>query len=416
MALSPIPEILDELRAGRVIVLVDDEQRENEGDFVCPAEKITPQIINFMTRVGGGYLCLALTEADCNRLDLVPQSSANTALHGTALTVSVDAHTRHGVTTGVSAPDRATTIRLIIDPASAPDDFVRPGHINPLRARKGGVLVRTGQTEGSTDLARLAGLHPAAVLIEIVREDGEMARMPELEALCAEHKIKMCSVQQIIEYRLAREHLIERLEPRGGTPIDTPYGRFNLIAYHSTIDALPHLALTVGGVGDLDEAGCAAQISEPVLVRMHRRDLLGDIFDEATSRTGQLLRASMRMIHDAGRGTLVYMRPEGIGEDLGGRLLQIKRPHRDDVNTPDLTRHDGVAARVRPLDQRDFGIGGQILRDLGLRRLRILTNRPRKFRGLAGFGLEICEQIPVRGADQPQAATRAADPAAVAGG
>ncbi|MHC4081501.1 MAG: 3,4-dihydroxy-2-butanone-4-phosphate synthase [Planctomycetota bacterium] len=397
MALSPIPEILDELRAGRVIVLVDDEQRENEGDFVCAAEKVTPQIINFMTRVGGGYLCVALTGEDCDRLDLAPQATANTALHGTALTVSVDGHPRHGVGTGVSAPDRTRTIQLLIDPTSAADDFVRPGHVNPLRARDGGVLVRTGQTEGSTDLARLAGIQPAAALIEIVQEDGEMARMPELEALCAEHGLKMCSVQQVIEYRLAREHLVERLEPREGTFIETPYGRFNLIAYHSTIDALPHLALTVGGLGDLNGDGRPLPIDEPVLVRMHRRDLLGDIFDEATSPSGKDLRASLRMIHEAGRGALVYMRPEGVTEDWRGRLQKIRRPHQDDVNRPDLTRGDSVAAKVQPMDQRDFGIGSQILRDLGLRRLRILTNHPKKLRGLAGFGLEICEQVPIQG-------------------
>ena len=238
MPLSPITEILEELRAGRIIVLVDDENRENEGDFVCAAEKTTPQVINFMTRVGGGYLCLPLTGDHCDRLDLVPQASANTSLHTTAMTVSVDGHPRHGVGTGISASDRSRTIELILDPASNPDDLVRPGHINPLRARNGGVLVRTGQTEGSIDLVRLAGLHPSALIIEVVRPDGEMARMPELEALCTEHQLKMCSVQQIIEYRLERECLIERLEPYDGTPIETPYGRFNLIAYRSAIDAL----------------------------------------------------------------------------------------------------------------------------------------------------------------------------------
>ena len=395
MALSPIPEILDELRAGRVIVLVDDEQRENEGDFVCAAEKVTPQVINFMTRVGGGYLCVALAGKDCDRLDLAPQATANTALHGTALTVSVDGHPRHGVGTGVSAPDRNKTIQLLIDRNTTADDFVRPGHVNPLRARDGGVLVRTGQTEGSTDLTRLAGLQPAAALIEIVREDGEMARMPDLEVLCGEHNLKICSVQQIIEYRLARDHLVERLDPREGTPIETPYGCFNLIAYHSSIDALPHLALTVGGVGDLDGDGRPRQIDEPVLVRMHRRDLLGDIFDESTSPSGKILRASLRMIHEAGRGTLVYMRPEGVPEDWRGRLQTIRRPHQDDVNHPDLTRGDSVAARVQPMDQRDVGVGSQILRDLGLRRLRILTNHPKTLHGLGGFGLEICEQVPV---------------------
>jgi 3,4-dihydroxy 2-butanone 4-phosphate synthase/GTP cyclohydrolase II len=233
------------------------------------------------------------------------------------------------------------------------------------------------------------------MIIEIVREDGEMARVPELEAICDQHGLKMCSVKQIIEWRLAREHIIERLDPPGGTPIDTPHGRFNLIAYRSAIDALPHLALTVGGVGDLDGDGSAHEITEPVLVRMHRRDLLGDIFDETTTHSGQTLRTALRMIHDAGRGTLVYLRPEGVGEDLRGRLQQMRRSGIDDVNTPDLTRNHGPAADAGTIQQRDFGIGSQILRDLGLRRLRIITNNPKTLQGLAGFGLEIVEQVPV---------------------
>jgi 3,4-dihydroxy 2-butanone 4-phosphate synthase/GTP cyclohydrolase II len=396
MPLSPIPEILDELRAGRVIVLVDDEGRENEGDFVCAAEKVTREIINFMTRVGGGYLCVPLTSADCERLDLHAQASSNSSLYGTPLTVSVDAHPRHGVTTGVSAADRMRTIQLLIDPASRPDDFVRPGHINPLRARDGGVLVRTGQTEGSVDLARLAGLHPSGVLIEVVNSDGTMARMPELEALCRQHGLKMCSVEQVIEHRLARETLIRRMDPVQGTPIDTPYGRFNLIAYQSRIDPLPHLALTVGGVGDLDSSSGPSQIEQPVLVRMHRRDLLGDIFDEASNPSGRQLRGSLRMLAEAGRGVLVYLRPEGAGDGLSARLQRINRPAETDVNVPDLTRADGVAARAQPMDQRDFGIGVQILRDLGLRRLRVLTNHPKHLPGLQAFGLEIVEQVPIQ--------------------
>ncbi len=401
MALSPIPEILDELRAGRIIVLVDDEDRENEGDFVCAAEHVMPEIVNFMTRVGGGYLCLALTGADCDRLELVPQAAANTSLRTTALTVSVDGHPRHGISTGVSAQDRARTIRLIIDPASRPDDFVRPGHVNPLRARDGGVLARTGQTEGSTDLARLAGLHPSALLIEIVREDGEMARRSDLEAICARHRLKMCSVEQVIEYRLAREQLVQRLDPIDGTPIDTAHGRFNLIAYRSAVDALPHLALTVGGVGALDGDGRPRAIEDPVLVRVHRRDLLGDIFDELGSRSGQVLRSSLRMIQDAGRGALVYLRPEGAGSDLRGRLQQVSRNGRPDVNVPDLTSGDGAAGRAQPIDRREVGVGSQILRDLGLRKLRLLTNHPRTYLGLSGFGLEVAEQVPIQG---PQAA------------
>ena len=388
MTLSAVPEILTELQAGRIIVLVDDENRENEGDFVCAAEKVTTDIVNFMTRVGGGYLCLSLTGADCDRLELVPQATANTSLRTTAMTVSVDGHPRHGVGTGISAPDRVKTIQLILDSDTSPDDLVRPGHINPLRSRDGGVLVRTGQTEGSTDLARLAGLHPSALIIEIVRPDGEMARMPDLETLCSEHGIKMCSVRQIIEYRLAREQIIERLEPRAGTPIETPYGRFNLIAYSSTIGPLPHLALTVGDIGN-------GSTDEPVLVRVHRRDLLGDIFDETSTQSGRTLRSSLKMIQAAGRGALVYLRPEGIGDDLRDRLQQIRRPATDDINAPDLTRSDGPAGTALPMDERELGIGSQILRDLGLHRLRIITNHPRKLRGLAGFGIEIVEQVPV---------------------
>lgn len=399
MPLSPIPEILDELRAGRVIVLVDDENRENEGDFVCAAEKITPQIINFMTRVGAGYLCVPLTSDDCRRLDLESQvpGGRNNSVWGTPLTVSVDGHPRHGVGTGVSAADRVKTIQLLIDPKSTASDFVRPGHINPLRARNGGVLVRTGQTEGSVDLARLAGLHHSAVLIEVVSENGEMARMPQLEEICKQHKLKMCSVEQIIEYRLARETLVERIAPEGGTPIETPYGKFCLIAYQSQIDPLPHLALTVGGVGALDPAtGKAKTIDEPVLVRMHRRDLLGDIFDEASNPTGQQLRSSLRMIQKAGRGVLVYLRPEGVGDNLRGRLQKVRRPSGgDNINAPDLTRPDGVAARARPIDERDIGIGGQILRDLGLNRLRLLTNHPKLWPGLHGFGLEVVELVAI---------------------
>ncbi len=397
MPLSPIPEILDELRAGKVVVLVDDENRENEGDFVCAAEKVTPEIINFMTRVGGGYLCVSLTRADCDRLDLQPQSTSNNSMWGTPLTVSVDGHPKHGVGTGVSAPDRVKTIQLLIDPATTADDFVRPGHINPLRARDGGVLVRTGQTEGSIDLARLAGLHPSAVIIEVVKEDGEMARMPDLERICAQYNLKMCSVEQIIEYRLARETLIERIAPIEGTPIDTSCGRFNLIAYQSAIDPLPHLVFTTGGIGEIDPStGMAKAVDEPVLVRVHRRDLLGDIFEEATNPTGKRLRKSLQMIQDAGRGALVYVRPEGIGDDLRARLQRIRRPSQgENINAPDLTRADGVAGRAVPLDQREIGIGGQILRDLGLTRLRLLTNNPQPYPGLHGFGLEIVEHVEI---------------------
>jgi 3,4-dihydroxy 2-butanone 4-phosphate synthase / GTP cyclohydrolase II len=378
-----------------MIVLVDDEQRENEGDLVCAAELATPQHVHFMVRHTPGYLCVALTGSDCDRLDLHPQTGANTSVRGTAMAVSVDGHPRHGVGTGISASDRAKTIRLLADERTRPDDLVRPGHMVPLRARDGGVIVRTGQTEGSVDLMRLAGLRPAAVISEVCRDDGEMARMAELEALCREHDLKMCSVEQIIEHRLAREALVTRIEPIEGTVIETPDGRFNLIAYQSAIDPLPHLALTVGGVGDLDAGGHARRIDDPVLVRMHRRDLLGDIFDESSYPSGRHLRASLAAIQKAQRGALVYLRPEGAGDDLRSRLQRISRPGADDVNAPDLTRIDGVGWRLQPMDQRDFGIGGQILRDLGLSRLRLLTNTPKSMPGLHGFGLEIVDQIPI---------------------
>ena len=388
MALATIEEILEALRVGKIIVLIDDENRENEGDFVVAAEHITIELINFFTRIGGGYLCVAMTGDDCDRLELGPQVKENTSVRGTPFTISVDGHPRHNITTGISAADRVKTIELLVDTASSPDDFVRPGHINPLRARNGGVLARTGQTEGSVDLCRLAGLKPIAAIIEVVREDGEMARVPDLEKICEKYEFKMCSVEQIIEYRLARESLISRIEPTCGTPIETPYGTFNLIAYHSTIDAVPHLALTVGGVGELDEYGAAKTIDEPTLVRVHRRNLLGDIFDATDHPSGKELRASLRMIAKAGRGALVYLRPEQFGDEFVDRLQKIQRPAID-VNVPDLTDSK------KPMDRRDYGTGVQIIRDLGLKKLKLLTNHPKHLTALHGFGIDIAEQIPI---------------------
>lgn len=395
---SPIPEILDELRAGRLIVLTDDENRENEGDFVQAAQFATPESINFMLREARGYLCLSLTEHDCDRLDLHPQSPVNSSVRGTPLTVAIDAAPRFGVSTGVSAHDRATTIRLAIDPSTRPPDFVRPGHINPLRSRDGGVLVRTGQTEGSVDLCRLAGLHPSAVLIEIMREDGQMARGPDLERLCARHGIKMCSVNQIIEHRLARDSLIRRLPPAEGTPIRTEFGEFTLIAFESVVDALPHLALCVGGVGQLDGAGRPIGSDAPTLVRMHRRHLLGDIFGEFSSSpegpTSRTLHASLRAIQQAGHGALVYLRPEGVGDSLAARLQALRRGSHD-LDRLDLTHPLGPGGQAAPMHLREFGIGGQILRDLGIRRLRLLTNHPKAMPGLEAFGVEIVEHVPL---------------------
>lgn len=385
--LASIPEVLDDLRAGKMVILVDDEDRENEGDLIMPAQFVTPDAITFMLTHARGYLCLCLTEGDCERLDLSPQSPNNTSVRGTPFTVSIDGHPRHGFTTGVSAHERAKCIQMAIDPSCGPDAFVRPGHINPLRSRDGGVLVRIGQTEGSVDLCRLAGLRPQAVLLEIMRDDGQMARRPDLEIFREKHGLKMCSVAQIIQYRLARESLVKRIEPVGGTPIRTAFGAFNLIAYESEVDALPQLALTAGGVGRLGPDGQAVRHDAPMLVRMHRRDLLGDVFhDLATSGAGataDVLHSALRLIAQEGRGAVVYLRPEGMGDGLSQRLTAIRRP---------AGAKSGMSSQV-PMHLREFGIGGQILRDLGLSRLRLLTNHPKELPGLDAFGLEIVDQL-----------------------
>ena len=393
---SPIDEILDELRAGRIIVLTDDEDRENEGDLVMAAQFITPEAISFMVRQAAGYLFLSLTEADCDRLDLHAQSAINTSVRGTPLTVSIDGHPKHGFTTGVSAQERAKTIKLALDPASTGSDFVRPGHINPLRARDGGVLVRIGQTEGSVDLCKLAGLTPAAVGIEICNPDGTMARLPDLTAFIKEHNLKMCSVKQIIEHRLATSSIIQRLEPHAGTTINTPEGSFNLFAFRSMFDPLPHLALTVGGVGALDANGAITQSEQPTLVRVHRRDLLGDIFNEITTPTptpgaqptGAILHESMRAIQSEGRGAIVYLRPSGVGDNLGQRLLQ---PF--DHNESDTPRQS-----VSP-QMLEYGVGSQILRALGLSNLKILSNSATEYPHIEAFGLKIIERIPIKPAN-----------------
>jgi len=374
VAFASIPEILDELRAGRMVVLVDDEQRENEGDLVSAAQHVDAATVNFMITEGRGLLCVALDGSICDALDLPPQAVANTTPLATAYTVTVDAHGRHGVTTGVSARDRATTIAKLADAEARPGDFVRPGHINPLRARDGGVLVRTGQTEGSVDLCRLAGLRPAAAIIEVINDDGTMARLPELERLCAKHGLKMCSVADVIAHRLTRELLVERIDE---APFETADGRFNLIAYRSLVDPLPHVALVKGRVGRQSE------IDEPVLVRMHSQNLLGDVFGDREQPSGRTLHRAMRMVQEAGEGAVVYLRQDGMGTGLLARLQTLHgRP--EDPTTREVREAMG---------KFDFGVGSQILRDLGLRRLRLLTNHPRRLHGLEGFGLEIVEHV-----------------------
>jgi len=385
---STVAEVLDELRAGRMVVLTDDEDRENEGDLVLPAQFVTPEAITFMLSVARGYMCLSLTEANCDRLHLPPQAAVNTTLRGTPYTVSIDGHPKHGFTTGVSAAERARAIRMTIDPDFGPDDFVRPGHINPLRSRDGGVLVRIGQTEGSLDLCRLAGLTPAAVIIEIMRDDGEMARLPDLRRVCAEHGLKMCSVRQIIEHRLSQSSIVERLEPVEGVPVRTPEGEFTLYAFRSIVDPLPHLALVKGDIGRLGGDGTVVETPDPVLVRVHRRDLLGDVFGEiedgAEGSTGQTLRASLRAVQCAGHGVVMYLRPEGIGDNLRQRLM---RPH-------GASNTDRPSNSVHPATL-EYGVGSQILRALGVSRLRLLTNSRAEYPQLGAFGLELVERVQI---------------------
>jgi 3,4-dihydroxy 2-butanone 4-phosphate synthase/GTP cyclohydrolase II len=380
---APIPEVLAALKAGRMVVLVDDEDRENEGDLVCAAQFITPDQVNFMLKEARGLLCAALSADACDRLQLYPQAVHNTAPLGTAFTISVDAHPRHGITTGVSSAERATTIHLLIEPDTTPADLSRPGHIFPLRARPGGVLERAGQTEGSVDLCQLAGLQPGAAIIEIMAEDGSMARLPQLQEFCRKHDLLLCTIADLIEYRLQQDTLIRRLE---SLPVELPEGRFDLRVYETVGDPLIHLALTCGGVGEIDHATKKAFVQpDPVLVRMHSEHLLGDVFCARGTDSGQELHRSLRLIQEAGKGAVVYLRQESRGLALLDRLKEFRS-----------TAAPPVASSHPPLmDRRDFGIGAQILRDLGLTKLRILTNRPKKFYGLEGFGLSVAEQVPI---------------------
>ena len=389
-----IPDILDDLKAGRMVVLVDDEHRENEGDLVCAAEFASPETINFMLREGRGVLCLALGGDICDRLELTPQAKVNTTQRGTAFTVSIDAAARFGVTTGVSAADRATTIRVAIDDTSQPGDLDRPGHINPLRAREGGTLVRAGQTEGSVDLCRIAGLKQAAVIIEVMNEDGSMARLPDLTKLCERHNLKMCSVADIIEHRLGREHLVERVDT---VPFASSLGDYTLYAYRSVVDPLLHVALGCGGVGSLDDADQPIPIDEPVLVRMHSQNLLGDVFGDVEQPTGESLHAAMRMVQDAGRGAVVYLRHEMAGRGLLQRLQTLHLPSSDSEEERVKMGKGQPNPGVRPpANKGAYGVGCQILRDLGIRKLRLLTNHPFHPKALDGFGLEITEFVPIK--------------------
>ncbi len=368
-----------------MIVLVDDESRENEGDLVCAAQMVTPQIINFMLHNARGQICLTMTNSKADSLALHMQTSDNTSRFTTAFTVSVDA--AEGISTGISAYDRAHTIQVCCRDDARPSDLVRPGHMFPLRARDGGVLVRTGQTEGSVDLCRLAGLKPMGVICEVMNDDGTMARRDDLDKFCAAHGLKMCSVADVIRYRLRFERLIERV-----VEIDLPmeHGVFHVIAYSSVVDPEPHLALCMGGIGALGGDGKPIIHNEPVLVRVHSECLTGDVLGSLRCDCGPQLRTALEAVAKASKGAVIYVRQEGRGIGLVNKLRAYKLQMEEGLDTVEANLRLGFED-----DRRDYGIGNQILRDLGLTRLRIMTNNPRKIYGLEGFGLKIVERVPI---------------------